>query len=301
MSVKTSEANGCDCQLCKKPFNQRNFYKSNSKISAYNGYLTTCKDCINEKYELYTQEYHSSKKAIQRICMAYDIYYSEKIYEKCAEKEENVTFSKYIQKTNMFQHIGKTFDNSLEEGFYFTGCVDAMDIGLVQTDGDPVINPKLIEKWGNGFSSSDYDELEKHYSFLKSSNPKCDNNQEIFIIDLCYTKMQQIKAVKEGRIDDYNKLTESYRKSFTQAGLKTIQEVDIGSDDCWGEWVRRVENYTPSEYYKNKSLFRDFDNIGEYFRRFVLRPLRNLMHGTIDRDEEFCVNDGDEDEYSEPT
>ena len=55
-----------------------------------------------------------------------------------------------------------------------------------------------------------------------------------------------------------------------------------------------IEKYTPAEYYKNRSLYKDHDNIGDYIERFLLRPLRNLMRGTKDRDAEFFVKDEEE-------
>ena len=280
----------CRCGKCGKPFQQRYFYKTNSSILSNNGFMPICKDCVSERYELFVMEYHDSKKAMQRMCMALDIYYSDAVYAMCNDKDGVVSISQYIQKTNMVQHKGKTFETSLEEGFYFTGD-GGIGLGLAEDDGEPQVNPKLIEKWGSGFNYEDYDVLEKHYNYLKASNPRGDNNQEIFIIDLCYTKMQQLKAVKEGRIDDYNKLTESYRKSFSQAGLKAVKETTDAEDFKFGVTAETIEKYTPAEYYKNKNLFKDHDNIGDYFTRFVLRPLRNLQHGSDERDFEYFVKD----------
>ena len=104
-----------------------------------------------------------------------------------------------------------------------------------------------------------------------------------------------MRAVRESRVDDYNKLTESYRKTFTQAGLKTVQENTVNDDDCWGVWQARIAKYTPEEYYKNKKLYKDFDGLQDYIERFVLRPLRNLMFGTQDRDKEYYVHEESED------
>ena len=38
-----------------------------------------------------------------------------------------------------------------------------------------------------------------------------------------------------------------------------------------------------------KTLYKDFDGIGDYFKRYVLRPLRNLQLGTTERDKEFIA------------
>lgn len=298
--MPNDNAKGCSCTKCDRPFSSRNFYK-NTSIHSKNGYLTICKECLNEKYNMFVKEYRSSKKAVQRICMAYDIYYNDTIYNMCDDGNGNVSIAKYIQKTNMVQYKGKTFEDSLKEGFFFTGNSNGINLGLSENSGEPEIDPKLIEKWGSGFSYYDYQILEEHYMKLTRNNKNNSDNQDIFINSLCHLYMLMMKSLKENDLDGYAKANEQYSKTFTKAGLKTVQEVDIGSDDCWGEWVRRIEEYTPAEYYKNKSLFSDFDNIGDYFNRFVLRPLRNLMHGTVDRDEEYCVKDGDENEYSDST
>ena len=289
------------CCQCGKPFNSLlEFYKSYSSFYAGTGHLPVCKKCLNRKFKEYTIEYHSTKKAIQRICMAYDLYYNESIFNKCDNGNDNALLGNYIKKLNMAQYKERTFDTSLQEGFFFTG---EKTISLKEKDKkneESQINPKDIDTWGGGLSAIDYDVLNSHYKFLKDANPQNDSNAEIFITDLCYTKMQQMKAVREGRVDDYNKLTENYRKSFTAAGLKTVRETNLDEEFTIGVNAETIEKYTPAEYYKNKQLYKDHDDLGGYLDRFILRPLKNLMHGTRDRDFEFFVKDeGDEDEYDD--
>ena len=69
-----------------------------------------------------------------------------------------------------------------------------------------------------------------------------------------------------------------------------------GSDECLGVTLELISKYTPEEYYKDKSLYKDFDNVGDYFERFVKRPLKNLICKTSERDKEYCVKEGDIDE-----
>lgn len=283
------------CHICGKPLTGRAF-KSNSSLYTNFGLFPICKDCLAEKFKMFLMKYHDERMAIQRLCMAYDIYYSDQIYFSCAEKDD-FTLGKYMQRVSQINNRGKTFEDSLDEGFTLSSDGTRFVIGLKETSGNKIIDPKLISKWGSGLDDDDYEQLECHYKYLKSLNPRIDPNQEIFITDLCYTKVQQMKAYKEGRIDDYNKMTESYRKTFTQAGLKAVKESTSDEEFKFGVNVETIEKYTPAEYYKNKNLFKDHDNIGDYFTRFVLRPLRNLQHGTQDRDEEFYVKDESDDEF----
>lgn len=281
------------CCVCSEPFDSLSeFNKSYSSLYAATERLPLCKNCLSNKFNEYSAKYGSPKKAMKRICMAFDLYYSDSLFDKCNDDSDAV-IGNYIKKLNMVQYKGRTFDTSLKEGFSFEDEVDRA-YKKTQDDGDPPeIKEKDILKWGDGFNPEDYEILNSHYNYIRNANPQYDSNQEIFVIDLCYTKMQQMKAVREGRVDDYNKLTESYRKSFEKAGLKTVRETNVNEEFTIGVNAEIIEKYTPAEYYKNKQLYKDFDHIGEYMKRFVLRPLKNLMFGSKDRDREFYVRDED--------
>lgn len=285
------------CCVCSQPFDSLSeFNKSYSSLYAGTGRLPLCKECLTKIFKSYASEYGDTKKAMKRMCMAYDLYYNDSIFDKCNDGSDTI-MGNYIKKLNMAQYKGRTFDNSLKEGFSFDSVTPIKQ--MPQTKHKVVeINEKDISNWGDGFSPEDYEILNSHYKYLTDANPQCDSNQEIFIMDLCYTKMQQMKAVREGKVDDYNKLTESYRKSFTQAGLKTVKETN-NEEFTVGVTAETIEKYTPAEYYRNKGLYKDFDNLSDYFSRLILRPLRNLIHGTKERDFEFYVKEGDEDDYSE--
>ena len=296
-----SKDSKCVCCSCGEPLALTKFYKSNSVFYA-DGHLPICKDCFSSKFGHFAAEYHSNKMAMQRMCMTFDIYFNEVAFDSC-DTDDSTVLGNYFRKLNLSQHKGKTFEDSIKEGFDLSGdrkpVKETQEVVNVDNDDEEnenadMIDPADIEKWGAGLEPTDYTILNSHYRLLSSSNPQCDGNAEIFIIDLCYTKMQQMKAVRESRVDDYKKLTESYIKSFTQAGLKTVKDTNAMEDFTIGVNAETIEKYTPAEYYKNRSLYKDHDNIGDYIERFLLRPLRNLMRGTKDRDAEFFVKDEEE-------
>jgi hypothetical protein len=230
--------------------------------------------------------------------MAFDIYFSEGAFKAC-DTEDDKFLGKYFRTFNTKSLQGNTFDTNIEEGMRFSTNINLKE----RTEkGEKEVDQDLAAKWGAGFKQEDYETMEDHYNFLKAANPRSDNNnQEIFIYDLCYIKMQQMKALKSGDIDSFNKLTEQYRKTFTQAGLKTVADSQEADEFTLGVTIETIEKFTPAEYYKNKSLFADFDSLGEYITRFLLRPLRNLQLGEDKRDVEFHVKSDDEltpeDEY----
>lgn len=275
----------CDCGIVK-PDNE--FHKSNSRLFSGLGHVPICRDCLEQEYRKYRLMYNDDQKAMRRICMLIDVYYSEKIFQSCNHDGDGVV-SGYIAKTRIGRNRGRTFDTSIEEGLI---TLDASDTNTKEEVQEETISPRLISKWGVGLLKDEYDELEKHYKYLKDSNPNCDSNQEIFITELCYTKMQQMKAIREGNVDDYKKLSDTYRNTFSQAKLQTGKDQSASDSFTLGVTIETIEKYTPAEYYKDKTLYKDMDGIGDYAKRFILRPLRNLMHGTHDRDEEYHVIDG---------
>lgn len=292
------------CCQCGECLPETQFFKSYSSFYR-SGRLPICKECFisDVKLRLEDEDYKSSKKAMQRMCMAFDIYFDEDIFDNCDVGDDlGITVGNYMKKLNMKQYHGKTFDNTIKDGELLSGerkVKRKKRVAIVDEYGNEdeqaKVKPKDVERWGAGFEPQDYDELNSHYKYLKNANPNCDSNQEIFITDLCYIKMQQMKAVRNGEVDNFNKLTESYRKSFTQAGLQVVKDANAKEDLTLGEMAEMIEKYTPAEYYKDKKLYRDFDHIGDYITRFLLRPLRNLMFGTNERDYEFFVKEEDDD------
>lgn len=292
------------CCQCGECLPETQFFKSYSSFYR-SGHLPICKECFisDVKLRLEDEDYKSSKKAMQRMCMAFDIYFDEDIFDNCDVGDDlGITVGNYMKKLNMKQYHGKTFDNTIKDGELLSGerkVKRKKRVAIVDEYGNEdeqaKVKPKDVERWGAGFEPQDYDELNSHYKYLKNANPNCDSNQEIFITDLCYIKMQQMKAVRNGEVDNFNKLTESYRKSFTQAGLQVVKDANAKEDLTLGEMAEMIEKYTPAEYYKDKKLYRDFDHIGDYITRFLLRPLRNLMFGTNERDYEYFVKEEDDD------
>lgn len=296
------------CNLCglkeEEPYS---FYRSYSKLYGNNGYMPVCKDCFAEVYNRYLVAYHDIDMAVKRICMAYDLYYSQSVLDACKKATLGTPpIGHYVRKLNLTHCKGKTFDSTLDEGFSFTENGDKKNqqeeaeneikeeqerSESKRTRGDPTIPRSLIERWGTGFSKDEYNLLETHYNYLKKANPNCDENQEIFIIDLCYIKMQQMDAMHSHATDDFNKLSDSYRKTFTQAGLKTVRESGVDDEFSLGVTAQMIEQYTPAEYYKDKKRYKDFDGLDDYISRIITRPLKNLMFGTTDRDSEYYVKD----------
>ena len=71
---------------------------------------------------------------------------------------------------------------------------------------------------------------------------------------------------------------------------KSMSEVnETESQRVYGLWIADIEKYKPAEYFKDKSIYEDYDGILDYIKRFVFRPLKNLLTGTREFDKEFNI------------
>lgn len=285
------------CCTCGKKYKKQtgNFSYSQSPIfKGNNSFLPICNNCLENLVEQYTELLGNQNEAIKRVCLHWDIYFSESILNSSKKIDVNRSRIKsYIKDCNLRQNTGKTFDTYLRETN--DGIIQStQQIEEMKAEGHTGISKAMFERWGQ-MSSDDIIALEDHYRMLKKQNPNCDNNQEIFIKDLCYTKILQMKSFRNSNSADFEKYTKLYRDTFKQAGLKTIQEDDESKENPLGVNASIIAQYTPEEFYRDKQLYRDFDGLGDYFTRHVLRPLQNLTCNDNKRDFEFNVGDGNED------
>jgi hypothetical protein len=69
--------------------------------------------------------------------------------------------------------------------------------------------------------------------------------------------------------------------------------------DTFGNWVKEIEQFRPAEFFKDKNMYKDVDNVEEYADRHITRPLKNFITGSRDfgvdaLDEIDDLDDGDE-------
>jgi hypothetical protein len=292
------------CLMCGDSWDaQKNhFSKSNHpKYQKNDGYIEICNNCRDRYYYKLVDFYSGNEEhAIRHMCIEIGwVYHIDALVASRQISSDRSRLSHYLAKKNLGQtaRVGTTFfDNMrLDE----VNKVNAVITSKEQIESEDVsVTKSAVDRWGMGFTEIDYKNLDEHYKMLKKNNPNCDNNQEIFIKSLCNINMLMVRALRDGDSDKYVKLTDQYSKTFKQAGLKTIQETDNSADECLGVTLATISQFTPEEYYKDKNLYSDFDGLGDYFDRFVRRPLKNLMSGSVDRDKEYFVKDknGDVDE-----
>ena len=286
------------CSCCGKGFNslKTNFQKTNSPLFQSNeGYLPWCKSCTDSYMNILIGFYSQNEEhAIEHFCQQVDwVYDIEPL--KCAREisSDRSRISSYAAKKNLNVGNRKTYFDTLKYNY-------EQKLGEIVTSREQAksetstISASAVDRWGIGFTEVDYKNLDEHYRMLKKNNPNADNNQEIFIKDLCNINMLKIHALQRGDSKEYATLVEQYAKTFKQAGLRTVEEKDSSNDETFCMTLGFISDYTPEEFYQDKELYADFDKIGEYMERHILRPMINLETGSDIRDIEYFVPEVDD-------
>ena len=295
-----SSKNKYKCSCCGKGFNAQksNFHKSNSPLfQSNNGYLPWCCECEDKLLIQLTSLFSGNEEhAIEFYCQLADWVYDFEVLKQAREiSSDRSRISHYSAKKNLNVGGRKTFIDSLKFAYLNKQNEIIQSKEEIKTK-DLSVTGTAIDRWGAGLNEWDYTTLEEHYKMLKKNNPNCDNNQEIFIKALCNLNWLMMKSLRsgDGDSDKYVKLTEQYSKTFKQAGLKTIAEKDSSNDETFCMTLGFISEYTPEEFYLDKDLYKDNDNIGDDIERHITRPMINLETGSNTRDVEFFVPDGDE-------
>lgn len=300
LSNKYTQTKKYKCMMCGNSWDaQKNHFSKSAhpKYQSNDGYIEICNECRDRYYKRLIDLYSGNEEhAIRHMCIEFGwIYHIDALTASRQISADRSRISHYLAKKNLGQTavIGTTYFDSMKYE-YQNKLDDVIENREQAKSEESTITASAVDRWGVGFTEADYKNLDEHYRMLKKNNPNADNNQEIFIKSLCNLNMLMVKALKDGDSDKYVKLTDQYAKTFKQAGLRTVEEKDASNDETFCMTLGFISDFTPEEFYQNKELYADWDNIGEYIDRHITRPMINLETGSDIRDKEFFVPEVDE-------
>lgn len=265
------------------PYSQSPFFKGN------NSYLPLCNSCLNSSTDQYQTILKDQDEAIKRMCLRWDIYYSEKILNSTKKIDaKRSRIKEYIRQCNLTQNAGKTYDNYLSESH---NCITEEDFNYETDEMDGKAKQKNIAKWGSSYSDAEFLMLNEHYKMYRDRIDENDPTQVTLLRNLCEQYILQARCLKDKDIDKYDKVSKLYQQTLGNANLKPkSQDTNMNNpDECWGNFGQIVEKFSPAEYYKDKKIFKDYDEQDEYYRRFIERPTNNLINGTTEMDDEYSI------------
>lgn len=281
------------CRKCMIPKSPKEFFQAVDHYLDKNGFMSLCKECISEIYAGQYNVEHDFRKAIYNTCRIVNVLYSESAVQATESQMKNKeilpddksVFGWYKAKiastmkgfgaAKMGESVGADFTFKYEN----SNIPERNETIDFEGSGD------VIAFWGGEkqFSIEDYRYLEQEFANFKHTH-KCDTYAETVLLkEVCY-KLLEIKKARES-------------SHPTAAGIKELQEImknlaispnmvnqaSAGkSMECFGKWIEEIEQFKPAEYFADKSIYKDVENIEEYGEKYITAPLKAFILQSAD-------------------
>jgi len=294
------------CRKCQKTMSLSNFYEATNPMIDSNSYMSICKDCCCQIYDTYFSIYNNLEKALYLTCQDLDVCFNYDVLRQTQSHIEGI-ITKGKTATKVFGYykskLGSTGKNNTGiDSFRFKNSDQFIDttitikindenikkdnLSIESIDNNFKVTSEIVKFWGKGYSPAEYEflENEKPHWFERY---KCDTRgEEVLYKQICYQLLDINKARDGGNKDkDISKMLDTLQKLMESANVKP-KDANALSDsdiiDTYGTRIRDMELFDPAEYFEDKNLYRDFSGIEKYFKKWVVRPLKNLLKGTRD-------------------
>lgn len=276
------------CTRCSRSFTKQkgNFPGSQSPMfRENNGYLTICRHCVDEMYQHYKDVLGDEEAAIRRICLKFDIYWNKKIYAML--KRTSTTNSRvlsYISKANLYQFVGKTYDDTLDEEDNSISVQPTLsDTGSEENSAEDfsVITPEVKEFWGADFPPNFYMELERRFKYWcgDTDRSKMDVSDCAFIRQVCMLEVTIARDSALGKPIDKN--INTLNTILGSANLKPIQKAKDESAGAnpeavpFGMWIKRIEHTRPIS--EPDPELQDVDRVVKYINVWFFGHLCKML------------------------
>jgi len=288
------------CRKCMKFLSEDNFYQAmDGGLVDSNGKFSTCKNCVQDIYEIVYKELNSMEKTVHRLCQIFNIRFTNEALDATKshiqtllENGKNVKaiFSIYLMKLTATK---KSMDKSGVNDFQYE------DVGTIftekQIDTSQIPIPEDVLKfWGKDLSRGDIEYLENEYANFKNTH-SADTYAEIVLLKQVCTTMLDIKKERlagNNTIKLVKELQELMTKLAISPNVAKANALNAGGDS-FGQWIADIEREEPSEWLKTSPLgnmYRDVGDTNSYFEKYIVRPLKNFITGSRD----FNVDENEE-------
>lgn len=272
------------CIYCENEYVETNFYNSNSEFFKGVDKLPYCKQCIEKFYQYYFNKYTNEgcltpeKKAIKRLCMAFDIYYVESVYnsamQKVSDSDNDISpMSQYMRIIQLSQYNKKneTYENTISEAEEENRAMNV----LANLSEEITVDEKTVNFFGRGFANEDYEYLQEQYSDWTARHECQTKAQEEVFKRICFKQLEILKATRRG--EDTKNLDDTFQKLLDTAKLQPKQNAGEAMSDAqtFGTLIDKWENERPLPEIDEE--LKDVDKIGLYLDVFFKGHLARMM------------------------
>lgn len=281
------------CRKCRQQLPPKNFLAATDINIDTNGLMSICTPCINDMYENFYQTELSMERTILRLCRILNLVYDESAIN--ALRVHLTTMEANGKKTRAVFGIYKTKLLSVRKGSREAMGGDPEELVFVEpmgrVGGDPLEDADVemdIQEywrffWGDGLTVDDYEYMDLELAQWQATN-KCDTHGELSLMKiLCYIQ----NDIRKARLEQSStaQLEKRLMEAMSKAALTPDKQNAAAagkSHETYGEWIKDIEEKTPAEWWEDQDLYKDVDDIVEYIKLYIERPMRNFVTGSRD-------------------
>lgn len=274
------------CMACNEEYGIKEFYTSDSDLFLATGRIPYCRSCLEKFYNNYLDKYkklsypNPERKAIERLCMVLNLYYSDKIFDAAEKKKEErldtPLLASYFQIVKLIQYRKKDYDSTIYEKYKSSG--GESDGITMRSDSDAEYEGNVAiatEIFGSGYSNEDYVFLYKEYCDWTARHECETKAQEEVFKQICLTQLQLHKTTVLGK--ETKDLQATFQKLLDTAKLQPKQNAGSSESDAQtlGTLIDKWENTRPLPEIDEE--LKDVDKIGLYIDVFFRGHLAKMM------------------------
>lgn len=280
------------CRKCRQTKNATEFYAATDTFLDTNGLMSICSSCIDDIYNGYLQATKSIELSVQKTCQTLNIIYFTPAIEAAkrtaetaiaAGKEPARFFGRYKSKLKTTMAGGNRGDE-MDMTYRWD---ENVQIVYQQIGEDDTPDFEALKKFWGTDSKDDIEFLEEEMSKYRMGYVLDSPAQETLVKELCHLILQIDKDRKQDKsVEPKLKAMFALMNSM---GISPSMETAIGGGkaESLGVRIKDLEETSPAEWYKDKSIYFDVDNIEEYAEKYITSPIRSFITGN----KEFEIGD----------
>lgn len=272
------------------------FYSAVDRLLDTNEKMSVCKDCCNDIFDSNYAGVKNLRTALINTCRILNVAFADSALAG-VEKRIDITLQKSKEVKDIFglykqalagsQNVKGTNLATLTFVEIERDSRKDADIGTPEgfdTEDEMKTLSELQDEWGLGWSKEEYGWFERQVSKWKKSH-KADTMAEITLLkEIIFKQFEITKARKEEK--PYNDLVKEMQSLIKSSGLSP-KDSNAGSSgksrETFGNIIKEIEENEPAEIFgEERDAFKDWQNIEQYFERYIVRPLKNFVTGSRD-------------------
>lgn len=266
MGVKTQK---CVCCGKEKPAT-RDYFKSSSSLYKSDRMLI-CKSCIEKYYNQLLNNYDNNiELAFEHLCLTLDCLYSKELLSQCIQEFPDSYFGNYFRLLN----CKKEYKNLSGINNIISSSGTSKNIQI----DDDVINEKILDFWGKGFSSQEYRRLEQKYREYIRDYPS-ERRQEVTLIKtIAILEVLRERTIINNDSQAFDKYTTQISKRMEELNVlpNKMQKYNDDENITVGTMLQMIETKEPIP--DKNPAYTDVDGIRKIMNRYFFNPIRKIIN-----------------------